>query len=168
LGEITIEKMYPGSWDDVARIYLSGILTGNATFEDRVPDRETWERAHRKDCRLVARMGDKIVGWAALAKVSARTVYSGVAEVSIYVDPDHQGRGIGDRLMESLVTESENRGIWTLQASIFPENTASIKLHQKHGFRAIGTRENIGKMGGRWRDVVLLERRSRLTGTDTE
>ncbi|MDP4224547.1 MAG: N-acetyltransferase family protein, partial [Bacteroidota bacterium] len=122
---VIIDKMTGNDWADVARIYSSGIATGNATFENKVPDWTTWNNAHRKDCRLIARISSKIVGWAALSDVSERCVYSGVAEVSIYVDPEYHGRGIGDRLLKSLIKESEAQGIWTLQAGIFPENESS-------------------------------------------
>ena len=157
---IHIEEMTERAWNDVIRIYNSGIASGNATFEKHVPDWNLWNRNHRKDCRLIACDGDKIAGWAALSNVSERCVYAGVAEVSIYIDPEYQGQKIGDALMKSLITESELKIIWTLQAGIFPENEISIKLHLKNGFRIVGTREKIGKMDGRWRDVILMERRS--------
>ncbi len=158
--------MDENSWNDVARIFKSGIATKNATFENKVPDWTSWDSAHRKDCRLIATVNGKIVGWAALSDVSDRCVYSGVAEVSIYVDKEHWGKGIGDKLLKSLIKESESAGIWTLQAGIFPENESSIKLHQKNGFRIIGIKEKIGKMDNKWRDVVLFERRSKVIGTD--
>ena len=156
--------MDENSRNDVARIYRSGIETKNATFETQVPDWNTWDNAHRKDCRLIAKIDSKIVGWAALSDVSDRCVYSGVAEVSIYIDTEYWGKGIGDKLLKSLIRESETIEIWTLQAGIFPENENSIKLHQENGFRIIGTREKIGKMDNNWRDVVLLERRSKIIG----
>lgn len=158
--------MTSDSWPEVKRIYESGILTKNATFEKQAPDWDSWDKAHRKNCRLVAVIENKIVGWAALSNVSNRCVYSGVAEVSIYVDSEYRGKGIGDRLMDSLIKESETHGIWTLQAGIFPENIGSIKLHHKHGFRTVGTKERIGKMDDKWRDVLLLERRSKVVGID--
>jgi phosphinothricin acetyltransferase len=154
---IRIDKMAENSWLDVARIFKLGIATKNASFENKVPDWTSWDSAHRKDCRLIAMYDDKIVGWAALSDVSDRCVYSGVAEVSIYVDTEYWGKGIGDKLLKSLIKESEFAGIWTLQAGIFPENENSIKLQQKNGFRKIGIREKIGKMDNKWRDVVLLE-----------
>ncbi len=163
---ILVYKMDENSWNDVARIYRSGIATKNATFENKVPDWTSWDSAHRKDCRLIAKINGKIVGWAALSDVSDRCVYSGVAEVSIYVDTEYWGKGIGDKLLKSLIKESESAGIWTLQAGIFPENENSIKLHQKNGFRIIGIREKIGKMDTKWRDVILLERRSKIKGTN--
>ena len=158
--------MTADSWNDVARIYESGIATKNATFERQAPDWDSWSNSHRKDCRLMALIDGMIVGWAALSNVSGRCVYSGVAEVSIYVDSDFRGKGIGDRLMTELIRESEENGIWTLQAGIFPENTGSIRLHEKHGFRIIGKKERIGKMDDAWRDVMQLERRSKVVGID--
>jgi len=155
-----ITNMTAEAWPEVEKIYMAGIATKNATFEQKTPDWENWDNSHRSDCRLVASLGPKIVGWAALSNVSDRCIYSGVAEVSIYVDPEFQGRGIGDKLMKALIAESESHGIWTLQAGIFPENEKSLQLHSRNGFRIIGTRERIGKMDGLWRDTVLLERRS--------
>lgn len=164
--DIVIEEMTEDSWINVARIYESGIATKNATFEKQAPDWDSWNNAHRKDCRLVAKINKRIVGWAALSNVSSRCVYSGVAEVSVYIDYEYRGKGIGDKLMDSLIKESETQGIWTLQAGIFPENTGSLRLHHKHGFRTIGIKERIGKMDDKWRDVALLERRSKIIGID--
>ncbi|NLU38834.1 MAG: N-acetyltransferase [Bacteroidales bacterium] len=164
--DIVIEEMTEDSWINVARIYESGIATKNATFEKQAPDWDSWNNAHRKDCRLVAKINKRIVGWAALSNVSSRCVYSGVAEVSVYIDYEYRGKGIGDKLMDSLIKESEAQGIWTLQAGIFPENTGSLRLHHKHGFRTIGIKERIGKMDDKWRDVALLERRSKIIGID--
>lgn len=153
-------------WSDVARIYEAGIATKNATFETQAPDWLSWDRAHRKDCRFMAVLDGQPVGWAVLSNVSARCVYAGVAEVSIYVDPAAQGQGVGNRLMSAIIESSEAAGIWTLQAGIFPENGASLHLHRKHGFRCIGIKERIGKMEGQWRDVAMLERRSKVVGID--
>jgi len=158
--------MTTDSWIDVARIYEEGIATMNATFEKQIPDWNSWDKSHRKDCRLIALVDNKVVGWAALSNISGRCVYSGVAEVSVYVDSRNRGKGIGDMLLSSLIKESEKCGIWTLQAGIFPENISSIKLHHKHGFRTIGIRERLGKMNNKWRDVALLERRSQIVGID--
>jgi phosphinothricin acetyltransferase len=163
---VVIESMKMGDWHEVARIYAVGIATKNATFETQVPEWEAWNNAHRKDGRLVAKIDHKIVGWAALSNVSSRCVYAGVAEVSIYIDAVYRGQGIGDQMMTALIAESESNGIWTLQAGIFPENAASIKLHHKHGFRTIGQKDRIGKMDKQWRDVALLERRSQVVGVD--
>ncbi len=166
MSEIKIERMTEKSWPDVARIYESGIATKNATFQTEAPDWDSWNNAHRPDCRLVAMIDDKIVGWVALSNVSSRCVYAGVAEVSIYVDSDYRGKGIGNKLMDTLIQESEANGIWTLQAGIFPENTGSLKLHHKYGFRTIGIKERLGKMDDKWRDVAMLERRSKVVGLD--
>lgn len=156
----TVEKMAPEHWDAVRRIYEQGLATGNATFETSVPSWEEWDRRHHPFGRLVARVEGKIAGWAALSPVSTRAAYAGVAEVSIYIGAAWRGGGLGRALMAALITASEQAGIWTLQASIFPENGASIALHEKHGFRVVGKRERIGRLHGVWRDTVLLERRS--------
>jgi L-amino acid N-acyltransferase YncA len=156
--------MLPSDWPSIRTIYQEGIDTGNATFEDQVPDWEEWDSAHLRDGRLVALRDGKVVGWAALTAVSGRCVYSGVAEVSVYVAAAARGQGVGGVLLGALVKESEERGFWTRQTGIFPENKASLALHQKCGFRIIGRRERLGKMGDRWRDVMLLERRSTVVG----
>jgi L-amino acid N-acyltransferase YncA len=170
--------MLPNFWPAVHEIYREGIATGNATFETDAPDWEKWDSSHRKDCRLVALepfdedRADLLIphgqltvlGWAALASVSARRVYAGVAEVSVYVSAAARGRGVGKALLEALVQESEVHGIWTLQAGIFPENIASLALHKSCGFRKVGVRRHIAKLSGAWRDVLLLERRSTRIG----
>jgi phosphinothricin acetyltransferase len=161
---VSVEAMTPGDWEDVRRIYAEGIATGNATLETEPPAREAWDGAHRPDCRLVARAGNETVGWAALSRVSERCAYGGVAEVSVYVAESARGRGVGRTLLSELVRASEAAGIWTLQAGIFPENAASIAIHEACGFRKVGVREKLGKLRGAWRDVVLLERRSRSIG----
>jgi phosphinothricin acetyltransferase len=161
---ISIEKMTADDWDAVCSIYQEGIATGDATFEQSAPTWEKWDAGHLPACRLVARAGNEILGWAALSPVSARKVYTGVAEVSVYVAERARGRKVGSRLLAELVAASERAGIWTLNAGIFPENTVSIALHKRHGFRVVGTRERIGCMNGRWRDVVLMERRSHVVG----
>ncbi|HYW94719.1 MAG TPA: GNAT family N-acetyltransferase [Bacteroidales bacterium] len=153
-------------WDDVLRIYHTGLASGHATFETHAPDWNTWNREHLVECRLVAKADSHITGWAALSRVSERRIYAGVAEVSIYVDPDYQGLGIGNKLMKALIEASEAKGIWTLQAYIFPRNERSLRLHHKNGFRIVGTREKIGKMDNSWHDVILVERRSRIVGTE--
>jgi L-amino acid N-acyltransferase YncA len=157
-----IEPMTQEHWEAVREIYLEGIATGNATFETSVPGWKEWDQRHLTTCRLIARSANKILGWAALSPISSRCVYAGVAEVSIYVAEEARGHGIGRRLLAALVKASEQNGIWTLQAGIFPENQASISLHQQSGFRIVGTRERLGCMNGRWRDIVLMERRSAL------
>jgi phosphinothricin acetyltransferase len=155
-----IENMIENDWDQVRAIYLEGIATGNATFETEAPSWESWDESHSKTCRLVAKDGNKILGWTTLSPVSGRHVYAGVADVSIYISHSYKGRGIGTALLRSMIELSEKEGFWTLQAGIFPENTSSIKLHNKAGFREVGIRERLGKMNGVWRDVVLLERRN--------
>ena len=152
--------MTPEDWDAVRAIYLEGIATGNATFETAAPDWERWDALHLPHSRLVARANGEIVGWAALSPVSTRHVYRGVAEVSLYVAGRARRQGVGRMLLEALVTESERQGIWTLQASIFPENAASVELHRRCGFRVVGVRERIGQKNGVWRDTVLMERRA--------
>jgi L-amino acid N-acyltransferase YncA len=170
---LRFDPMTAADWPAVQRIYQEGIATGDATFESAPP--AAWEdfiRSKLARCCLVARNGNgEPVGWAVLAPVSARKVYAGVAEVSVYVATAHRGRGAGDALLGELIRVAEAGGIWTLQSSTFSENEASIALQQKHGFRIVGRRERIGRMNhgplaGRWRDTVLLERRSQATGVD--
>ena len=155
-----IQEMLPHHWEAVKNIYKEGIDTGQATFQSSLPTWEEWDTAHEKSCRLVAIENGEVLGWAALTPVSGRCVYAGVGEVSVYVKASARGKGIGRMLLQALVTRSEANGFWTLQAGIFPENKGSIAIHEKAGFRIIGTREKIGKMNGWWRDTVLLERRS--------
>ena len=159
---IRIDGLRPADWDAVRRIYEEGIAGGDATFELSVPTWTEWDAAHLQPARLVARQGDEVVGWVALSPVSGRCVYGGVAETSVYVAADARGLGVGGKLLTSAVEASERAGLWTLQAGIFPENVASIGLHETCGFRVVGVRERLGRMGDRWRDVVLLERRSPL------
>jgi L-amino acid N-acyltransferase YncA len=162
--EWVIEPMQDSDWPAVSEIYREGIETGDATFQTELPEWAEWDANHLRHCRLVARGHGAVAGWAALSPVSRRECYAGVAEVSIYVAQAHRGRGLGRRLLAVLVTESEANGTWTLQARIFPENRASIALHKSLGFREVGFRERIGQRGGRWRDTVLLERRSKVVG----
>lgn len=162
--ELVIDALHPADWPQVRAIYLEGIATGQATFEQNAPDWETWDRKHLSICRLAARHAEGVVGWAALTPYSARAVYAGVAEVSVYVASDMRGRGVGRRLLDALVECSEAAGMWTLQAGIFPENEASVRVHERCGFRIVGRRERIGQMHGRWHDVLLLERRSQKVG----
>jgi phosphinothricin acetyltransferase len=165
--DCTITEMSEADWEDVRSIYLEGIVTGQATLETEAPSWQKWDGAHLKAGRLVARNdGEKIAGWAALSPISSRAAYAGVAEISVYVREKYRGRGIGSILLAALIEAAEQNGIWTLQAGIFAENAASIRLHKKHGFREVGRRERIGKLNGVWRDVILLERRSRTVGTD--
>ncbi len=153
--------MQPGDWTRVSEIYEEGIATRLATFETDVPSWEHWDAAHLSDARLLATLNQTIVGWAALSPVSARPVYAGVAEVSLYVAGEARGRGVGKRLLSALIRESEELGLWTLQAVTFKENTGSIALHKGCGFREVGVREKIARLDGVWRDTVLLERRSK-------
>jgi L-amino acid N-acyltransferase YncA len=149
-------------WPRVSEIYAEGIATGDATFETSVPTWEQWDAAHHPFARLVATIDGQLVGWAALSPVSKRAAYSGVAEVSVYVAGESRGQGLGQRLLASLIEASESKGIWTLQASIFPENGASIEIHRRRGFREIGVRKKIAQLHGVWRDTVLFERRSEV------
>ena len=162
MNPVALREMTASDWDAVRAIYLEGIATGHATFETNAPEWERWDAAHRADCRLVAEGELGVVGFAVLSPVSARQVYAGVAEVSVYVAQHARGAGVGAALLSELVRASEAAGIWTLQAGIFPENAASLALHGRLGFRVVGTRERIGRRDGRWRDVVLMERRSAL------
>jgi phosphinothricin acetyltransferase len=161
----SIREMAAADWDEVRRIYLEGIADGNATFESEAPSWERWDAGHVRPCRLVAVNGERVFGWAAASPASARPAYAGVAEISIYVGRDARGRGVGSALLAALIAASEREGFWTLQAGIFPENEASLALHKEHGFRVIGRRERPGRVkDGRWRDVLLLERRSGRVG----
>ena len=157
----TIEQMRAGDWEQVRSIYLEGIAAGNSTFETEAPSWEKWDEGHLPFARLVMRDEEEVLGWAALSPVSKRDVYRGVAEVTVYVTESARGKGIGRALLEALIAESEKNGIWTLQASIFPENTASVELHLKCGFREVGRRERIARLNGVWRDTLLFERRRR-------
>lgn len=157
--------MMPDDWQQVRSIYLEGIREGNSTFETEAPSWEKWDEGHLQFARFVARDGNRILGWAALSPVSKRSVYRGVAEVTVYVTESGRGRGVGSALLTALIQESERSGIWTLQASIFPENIASAKLHLRFGFREVGRRERIATLSGVWRDTLLFERRSTKVGT---
>lgn len=160
--KLEITKLQPAHWDNVREIYVDGLGTGLASFETEAPSWEQWDASHLSNVRLVALADGVVTGWAALSPVSGRAVYAGVAEVSVYVGEASRGEGIGRALLERLVLESEQNGIWTLQASIFPENQPSIVLHKSCGFSEVGRRERIGKLNGIWRDTILLERRSDL------
>lgn len=160
---IHIQPATLADWPDIERIYREGIRTGHATFQTEadIPAGERWFADHMAG--LVFKAVDEagtLLGWAALSPVSSRCVYAGVAEVSVYVGEAARGQGVGLALMERLITASEEAGVWTLQAGIFPENTASIELHKRVGFRVVGVREKLGCMNGVWRDVMLMERRS--------
>jgi L-amino acid N-acyltransferase YncA len=164
-GRPVVEPMMSEDGPAVLEIYGQGIATGIATFETVTPDWTHWDAEHRPDCRLVARLDGRVVGWTALGSYSARTVYAGVAWESVYVDAGARGRGVGSALLAALVPVSEAAGVWTLLAGVQAENTASLTLHERAGFRRIGIQERVGRdAGGVWRDVVLLERRSPTTG----
>ena len=157
---VVVRGMEPEDWPAVRTIYEAGIASGNATFETTTPNWDDWDRTHLAEHRLVATDADgEVVGWAALSPVSDRCAYAGVAENSVYVDPEHQRRGIGSLLLQALITHAEDAGFWTIQTGIFPENTASLTVHQRAGFRVVGRRERIGQLDGVWRDTILLERR---------
>jgi len=158
---LQVDELTAGDWPAVSAIYAEGIATRNATFETAVPSWGEWERAHMDDYRLVGRVDGEVVGWAALSRVSDRQCYRGVVEDSVYVRNGHHGQGVGHALLSALVSRAEAAGVWTIQAGVFPENLASLKLHVACGFRVVGVRERIGQLDGAWRDVVLLERRSK-------
>lgn len=162
-----IDKMLHADWKQVANIYLEGINTGNATFQTEVPTWQNWNDGHVNSCRLVIRSENNILGWGALSPTSSRCAYAGVAEVSIYMGEKYRGNGIGTVILQNLIKSSEENGFWTLQSGIIKENTSSIALHEKCGFRKIGIRENAAKMNnGKWQDVVLMEHRSKTVGID--
>jgi len=161
---ITVASMKPDDWETVQLIYREGIDTGNATFETKTPDWEAWDKSHLQECRFVARSDDQVVGWAALSPVSNRCIYAGVAEASLYVRSSARGQGVGKALLLALIEESERIGIWTLQGGVFPENASSIALLKSCGFREVGRRERLVQKNGVWRDVLLLERRSKSVG----
>jgi L-amino acid N-acyltransferase YncA len=164
---VRVERMRPGHWPAVRAIYEAGIATGNATLERSAPDWDVWDRGHRQEGRFVAVDGDRVLGWVALAPYSSRAVYAGVAWSSVYVASDAQGRGIGRALVEAAIEASETAGLWTLMAGILRENAASLALHRRVGFRRIGVQRRLGRDAvGRWRDVVLMERRRAADLTD--
>lgn len=158
--EVAVRPLVAGDWPAVEAIYAAGIATGNATFETEPPSWEDFDAAKLPDLRLVAEVHGQVVGWAAAIAVSDRCTYAGVVEHSVYVDPAQQGRGIGRVLLDALIAAAEAAGVWTLQSGVFPENTASLALHEAAGFRIVGTRERLGRHHGAWRDVVMIERRS--------
>jgi len=159
-----IEPLRASDWPQVAAIFEEGIATGNATLDTEAPSWAKWDAEHLKDCRLVARDGEHILGWAALSPVSGRCVYGGVAELSVYVASRARRQGVGRALVLAIIDASEQAGIWTLQGHILHENTASLALMAACGFRQVGIRERLGKLHGVWRDIVLVERRSDRVG----
>ena len=160
-----LDHMTANDWEQVRSIYLEGVRSGNSTFETEAPSWDQWNEGHHEFARLVVRAGDKVLGWAALSPVSKRSAYRGVAELTVYVTQSARHQGVGRALLEAVIEESEQNGIWTLQASIFPENVASAKLHLRCGFREVGRRERISTLKGEWRDTVLFERRSKTVGS---
>lgn len=158
--------MVSEDWESVRSIYEEGIQTGNATFQQTAPSWEEWDQSHVKELRYVACINEQVVGWVALSPTSSRCVYQGVAEVSIYISEIARGNGIGSKLLEMLIDGSEEKGYWTLQAGIFPENIPSLQLHKNFGFIEVGRRVRIGQLNGVWRDVLLIERRSKKVGID--
>ena len=161
---ITIDKMTPDDWDAVRSIYYDGIATGNATFETDVPDWQEWDQNHLKACRLVARNQERVVGWCGLIPLSKRAAFTGVAEVTTYVEEAERGKSIGSALLSAMVSLSEEESLWSLQAFMFPENKASVSLHKHCGFRKVGVFRSLGRLGGKWRDVLIMERRSAKVG----
>jgi phosphinothricin acetyltransferase len=161
-----IAAMTAADWPQVRAIYAEGIASGQATFETEPPTREAWDAGHLPHSRLVARHEGRVVGWAALAPVSRRACYAGVAEVSVYVTADRRGSGVGTALLRALVAESERHDVWTLQGATFAENAASLRVQAACGFRVVGRRERVARLHGAWRDTVLTERRSPVVGLD--
>ena len=166
LDNVSIRQLEATDWRRVRAIYLEGIATGEATFETEAPSWEAWDATHLEFARLIALSNGELCGWAALSAVSKRAAYAGVAEVSVYVAAEFRKRGLGLKLLQRLIGESEQYGIWTLQASVFPENAATVALHKRCGFREVGRRQRIGRLNGVWRDTMLLERRSEVVGTE--
>ena len=164
--QLIIDEMYPGDWEQVRRIYLEGLASGQASFETVAPTWEQWDHSHHRHSRLVVRHENCVIAWAAIAAVSRRECYAGVAEVSLYVASSYQNKGIGKRLLQALIDATESNGIWSLYGSTFPENTASIRMQLACGFRVVGRRERIAHHHGIWRDTVITERRSNAVGTD--
>ena len=159
-----IESLTEQHWSDIKAIYLSGVATGNANFSFAEPEWIAWDKAHVTNCRLVVTENNQVLGWVALTAIHDQCVFAGVAEVSIYIAEQARRKGIGKQLLEAIINQSEQNNFWTLDARIFPENQASIKIHEEKGFSIIGSRERIGQLNGIWRDTLLLERRSVKVG----
>jgi phosphinothricin acetyltransferase len=162
--DFLIDELRPEDWEQVRQIYLDGLATGQASFEVEAPIWESWDQRFHRHSRLAVREKGQVIAWAALAPVSSRPCYAGVAEASLYVAGDHRGRGIGKRLLQALIESSERNGIWSLYGATFPENTASIQLQLSCGFRIVGRRERIAQRHGVWRDTIITERRSKVVG----
>jgi phosphinothricin acetyltransferase len=168
---MNLRTMLDMDQEKVIEIYREGIQSGHATFTSDVPTWQEWDASYRRDCRIVAEEGGDVVGWAALKPVSSRPVYSGVTDISIYVAEGRSGEGIGGAMMAEIVRVSETVGVWTIRAHMFPENKVSERLHARFGFRVLGVCEKQGKMdlgpyAGQWRDVLLMERRSKIVGIE--
>ena len=164
--DFIIDSLTPADWEHVCAIYFEGIATGQATFETDAPTWSEWDASHLSLPRLVARANNRVIGWAALSPISGRSCYAGVAEVSVYVGAHNRGQGVGKALLQGIIAESERHGIWTLQGSTFPENTASLRLQESCGFRVVGRRERIARHHEGWRDTIITERRSSVVGSD--
>jgi phosphinothricin acetyltransferase len=164
--DLIIDNLTVDDWEQVRAIYLEGIRAGQATFEITAPTWDQFDADHLTECRLIARAQNQIIGWAVLSPVSRRKAYEGVAEVSVYVAKNYQGRGVGKTLLCTIIDMSERFGIWMLQGATFPENTASLRLQERCGFRVVGRRERIARQHGVWRDTIITERRSQLVGLD--
>jgi L-amino acid N-acyltransferase YncA len=164
---LLIDEMRAEDWDQVRQIYLDGLATGQASFEVEAPSWEYWNKNHHSHSRLVARRDGQVIAWSALAPVSIRRCYAGVAEVSLFVAADERGRGVGKRLLQAVIESSERHGIWTLCGAAFPENQASIRLQLACGFRIVGRRERVAQHHGVWRDTILTERRSGVVGAES-
>ena len=163
---VAVEEMTVDDGPAVLDIYGQGIATGIATFETVIPEWRAWTASHRKDCRFVARLDGRVVGWTAVARYSSRDVYAGVAWESVYVDAAARGRGVGAALLAALIPATEAAGLWTMIAGVQSNNAPSLALHERAGFRRIGVQQRIGRdASGTWRDVVLLERRSPIVGS---
>lgn len=162
---ILIRPLTPADADAVLRIYQAGLDSGQASFETAAPTWQSFDQGRLPEHRYIADLDGQVVGWVAVTPTSTRAVYAGVVEHSVYTDPAARGRGVGRALMQALVVSTEKAGIWTIQAGVFPENTASLRLHERLGFRVVGRRERVGRHHGVWRDTVLLERRSTVAGT---
>jgi len=162
--DFLIDDLRPEDWQQVRQIYLDGLATGQASFEVEAPSWESWDQRFHRHSQLIVRENGHVIAWAALAPVSSRPCYAGVAEATLYVAVDHRGRGIGKRLLQALIESSEQNGIWSLYGATFPENTASIKLQLAYGFRIVGRRERIAQHHGVWRDTIITERRSKVVG----
>lgn len=165
---IVINEIKKEDFDEIMEIYNQGIKTGVSTFQTEVPTYAEWDDGHIKECRLLARNENKILGWVALAKIFQREVYNGLLELSIYISEDARGKGIGEKLLNEIIRKSEEKEIWSLQSLIIKENKASIALHKKCGFREVGCWKKAGKMqwNKKWYDVVIMERRSTIVGID--